>query len=117
MLNAVNHGFADGRHGTIRIEARRSAPLQVEIVFSDNGAGMSEEVQRRAFDPFFTTRRSQGGTGLGLHIVYNIVTRRLGGRIGLTSALGRGTTFRIALPVSAPGQSPQTSEIMTVTDH
>jgi signal transduction histidine kinase len=117
MLNAVNHGFADGRHGTIRIEARRSAPLQVEIVFSDNGAGMSEEVQRRAFDPFFTTRRSQGGTGLGLHIVYNIVTRRLGGRIGLTSAPGRGTTFRIALPVSAPGQSPQTSEIMTVTDH
>jgi signal transduction histidine kinase len=117
MLNAVNHGFADGRHGTIRIEARRSAPSQVEIVFSDNGAGMSEEVQRRAFDPFFTTRRSQGGTGLGLHIVYNIVTRRLGGRIGLTSALGRGTTFRIALPVSAPGQSPQTSEIMTVTDH
>jgi signal transduction histidine kinase len=117
MLNAVNHGFADGRHGTIRIEARRSAPSQVEIVFSDNGAGMSEEVQRRAFDPFFTTRRSQGGTGLGLHIVYNIVTRRLGGRIGLTSAPGRGTTFRIALPVSAPGQSPQTSEIMTVTDH
>lgn len=116
MLNAVNHGFADGRHGTIRIEARRSAATHVEVVFSDNGTGMSEEVQRRAFDPFFTTRRSQGGTGLGLHIVYNIVTRRLGGRIGLTSAPGRGTTFRIALPVSAPGHSPQASEIMTVTD-
>ncbi len=60
---------------------------------------MTEEVQRRAFDPFFTTRRSEGGTGLGLHIVYNLVTRRLGGRIMLSSAPWRGTTFRITLPL------------------
>ena len=63
---------------------------------------MDDEVQRRAFDPFFTTRRGDGGTGLGLHIVYNLVTRRLGGRIVLSSVPGSGTTFRISLPLVAP---------------
>jgi signal transduction histidine kinase len=54
------------------------------------------------FDPFFTTGRSSGNTGLGLHIVYNLVNGRLGGRISLDSAVGRGTTFVIELPTSAP---------------
>ena len=116
VLNAVNHGFADGRRGAIHLVARRLAEDSVEILFSDDGAGMSEEVQRRAFDPFFTTRRSQGGTGLGLHIVYNIVTRRLGGRITLTSSLGRGTSFRIVLPVVAPGKEATATEFLTVSD-
>jgi len=71
-------------------------------VFADDGAGMSEDIQRRAFEPFFTTRRNQGGTGLGLHIVYNIVTRRLGGRVRLESRPGRGTTFSMRLPLTAP---------------
>jgi signal transduction histidine kinase len=115
-LNAVTHGFGHNPSGTIRITARRSGAAHVEIVFSDDGTGMSEEVQRRAFDPFFTTRRSHGGTGLGLHIVYNIVTRRLGGRIALNSAPGRGTTFRIMLPLVAPRQEPVIADIMTVTD-
>jgi signal transduction histidine kinase len=64
--------------------------------------GMTDDVQRRAFDPFFTTRRGEGGTGLGLHIVYNLITRRLGGRIVLSSMPGVGTTFRINLPLVAP---------------
>src|SRR5690606_31104009 len=115
VLNAVGHGFAERRRGTIRIEARAEGPLQAQIVFSDDGAGMSEEVQRRAFEPFFTTRRSQGGTGLGLHIVYNIVTRRLGGRIVLSSAPNRGTTFRIMLPLIAPRQEGLDGQVMAVT--
>jgi signal transduction histidine kinase len=116
VLNAVGHGFAGRPRGTIRIEARAAGPLQAEIVFADDGAGMSEEVQRRAFEPFFTTRRSQGGTGLGLHIVYNIVTRRLGGRIALSSAPNRGTTFRITLPLVAPRQEGSAGQVMAVTD-
>jgi len=60
-------------------------------------APMSEEVRYRAFDPFFTTRRDRGGTGLGLHIIYNLVTQRLGGRLTMESAPGRGTTFRIII--------------------
>jgi signal transduction histidine kinase len=63
---------------------------------------MSDDIRRRAFDPFFTTRRDQGGTGLGLHIVYNIVTNRLGGRISLTSEEGKGTQVRLLLPRIAP---------------
>jgi signal transduction histidine kinase len=102
FLNAVNHAFPDGTNGTISIVARTSGADQVHIVFRDSGAGMSEEVQRKAFDPFFTTRRGDGGTGLGLHIVYNLITRRLGGRIVLSSMAGAGTTFRINLPRVAP---------------
>src|SRR5215207_637684 len=102
VLNAVTHGFSDGATGTITLTARMSGPDQVEILFRDDGRGMTEEVQRQAYDPFFTTRRGHGGTGLGLHIVYNLVTRRLGGRIVLSSAPGAGTTFRIALPLVAP---------------
>jgi signal transduction histidine kinase len=63
---------------------------------------MSADVRRKAFDPFFTTRRDQGGTGLGLHIVYNIVTSRLGGRLDLDSRAGEGTRIRITLPRVAP---------------
>jgi signal transduction histidine kinase len=106
VLNAVAHGFPDGRSGTIVARARQIDDFQVELTFADDGAGMTEDVQRRVFDPFFTTRRSQGGTGLGLHIVYNLVTRQLGGRIALSSAPDRGTTFRITLPLTAPGEVP-----------
>jgi signal transduction histidine kinase len=102
FLNAINHAFPAGETGTISIVARTSGPDQVHIVFRDSGAGMSEDVQRKAFEPFFTTRRGIGGTGLGLHIVYNLITQRLGGRIVLSSMAGAGTTFRINLPRVAP---------------
>ena len=107
FLNAVKHGFDGVPEGTIHIEARPVGVGQVEINFYDDGKGMTEEVQRRAFDPFFTTRRGEGGTGLGLHIVYNLVTRRLGGRIMLSSAPWRGTTFRVTLPLTAPRQEAE----------
>jgi signal transduction histidine kinase len=103
FLNAANHAFADGRTGAIMISARSRGSDDVEIIFADNGAGMTPDVQRQAFDPFFTTRRNEGGTGLGLHIVYNLVTQQLGGRMMLESRLGQGTTFRIIMPRIAKG--------------
>jgi signal transduction histidine kinase len=103
FLNAVNHAFAKGRSGTISISARPRGADDVEIIFADDGAGMTPEVQRQAFDPFFTTRRNEGGTGLGLHIVYNLVTQQLGGRMMLESRPGQGTTFRIIMPRIAKG--------------
>jgi signal transduction histidine kinase len=103
FLNAANHAFADGRSGTISISARPRGSDDVEIIFADNGSGMTPDVQRQAFDPFFTTRRNEGGTGLGLHIVYNLVTQQLGGRMMLDSRLGQGTTFRIIIPRVAKG--------------
>lgn len=103
FLNAANHAFPDGKPGAIAITAKPRGADDIEISFSDNGAGMSPDVQRQAFDPFFTTRRNEGGTGLGLHIVYNLVTQQLGGRMMLESRLGQGTTFRIIMPRAATG--------------
>ncbi len=102
FLNAVAHAFPEGKPGAVDIQVRESGKDNVEIIFSDNGCGMSLDVRRRAFDPFFTTRRDQGGTGLGLHIVYSIVTNRLGGRLDLDSEPGGGTRIQIILPRVAP---------------
>ncbi|WP_245429063.1 ATP-binding protein [Rhodoplanes elegans] len=98
FLNSVAHGFPDGRTGTIEVRARQLGPGHVEIVVADDGVGMTDDVRRRAFDPFFTTRRGRGGTGLGLHIIHSLVTQSLGGRLTLDTALGHGTTFRMVLP-------------------
>ncbi|KPF93127.1 histidine kinase [Rhodopseudomonas sp. AAP120] len=102
FLNSVAHAFPDGRPGTVEIVVRAAGPNAVEILYSDDGCGMSLDVRRRAFDPFFTTRRDQGGTGLGLHIVYSIVTNRLGGRLELVSEPGNGTRIQMILPRAAP---------------
>jgi len=83
-----------------RLSIRVSEPRQdtVRIVFSDDGKGIPPENISRVFDPFFTTGRSSGSTGLGLHIVYNLVTSRLQGHINLYSKVGRGTRFTIDIP-------------------
>ena len=107
FLNSVIHAFPNGRIGTITVEARQVRD-DIDIFVSDDGIGMSEEVQRRALDPFFTTRRNEGGTGLGLHIIFNLVTQQLGGRLTFESRLGWGTRFRITIPCVAPGESPPT---------
>jgi signal transduction histidine kinase len=102
FLNSVAHAFPDGSGGIVDIRVRASGNDNVEVVFSDDGCGMNLDVKRQAFDPFFTTRRDQGGTGLGLHIVHNIVTNCLGGRLKLDSEPGEGTKIRIILPRLAP---------------
>jgi len=102
FLNSVAHAFPGGAAGEVCIRAKASGDDHVEVVYSDNGCGMSPEIRRRAFDPFFTTRRDDGGTGLGLHIVYSIVTGRLGGQIQLDSEPGKGTRIQMVLPRTAP---------------
>jgi PAS domain S-box-containing protein len=101
FLNAVAHAFPGGKEGTIDVKVRASGSDHVEILFLDDGCGMSLDVRHKAFDPFFTTRRDRG-TGLGLHIVYSIVTECLGGRLILDSAPGEGTKIQIVLPRLAP---------------
>jgi signal transduction histidine kinase len=102
VLNSAIHAFPVGARGSVHIVARASGKDNVEVQFSDDGCGMSPEVKRQVFDPFFTTRRDQGSTGLGLHIVHNIVTNRLGGRISLETRPGAGTKIRIVVPREAP---------------
>jgi PAS domain S-box-containing protein len=102
FLNSMTHGFPDGRGGTIGVEVQVSGDEEVEICFSDDGCGMSADVRHKAFDPFFTTRRDQGCTGLGLHIVHTIVTNCLGGQVSLDSEPDEGTKIKIILPRVAP---------------
>ena len=72
------------------------------ITVSDNGHGIASENQSKIFDPFFTTRLGQGGSGLGLNIVYNLVTGLLGGDIQVTSEPEQGSCFTLTLPLNAP---------------
>jgi signal transduction histidine kinase len=109
FLNAVVHAYPDGRGGTLSLGARPVGANEVEITVADDGVGMAEAVRVRAFDPFFTTRRDRGGTGLGLHIIYNLVTQSLGGRLVMESAPGRGTTFRITIPRHARANAAATT--------
>src|SRR4051812_25349712 len=102
VINSAVHAFPDDAQGAVHIAATASGKHNVEVLFSDDGCGMSPEVRRQVFDPFFTTRRDQGSTGLGLHIVHNIVTNRLGGRINLETRPGAGTKIRIVVPREAP---------------
>jgi signal transduction histidine kinase len=105
FLNSVAHAFPEGRKGIIDIRVRASGEDNVEVVCSDDGCGMSPDVRRQAFDPFFTTRRDHGNTGLGLHIVHNIVRNCLGGQLELDSEPGEGTRVSIVLPRVAPPPS------------
>lgn len=105
ISNAVMHAF-DGREGGI-ITISAAAGAGEEIVFSvaDNGRGIPQALQKKVFEPFFTTKLGQGGTGLGLHIVFNAVTHVLGGQISLRSQPGQGSVFELRLPRVAPAAS------------
>lgn len=97
--NALIHGFDQRKSGTIKISARRTDDEHVEISVEDDGNGIPQENLKRIYDPFFTTKLGAGGSGLGLHITYNIVTGLLRGRIKAVSEVGSGTTFTMALPL------------------
>jgi len=100
--NTMLHAFKDREIGHITITCCQRDNL-VEIVFADDGIGISKENLERIFDPFFTTSRHQGGTGLGLHIVYNLVTQKLRGNISVNSTEGLGTRFTLLLPLKVSG--------------
>jgi ligand-binding sensor domain-containing protein/two-component sensor histidine kinase len=107
--NSLIHGFAPGSRGNMRIEAR-DLGSNVELRYSDDGVGMPASVAEQAFEPFFTTRRGNGSSGLGLSIVYNLVTRKLGGRIRLETRPGAGTAFVLEFPRQWAGREPSPRE-------
>lgn len=102
--NALLHGFEGREQGMIRIEAEATAGEKIKLVVRDNGRGISADRQKRVFEPFFTTRLGHGGSGLGLHIVFNMVTGVLGGVLSLNSQEGVGTEITLLLPRKAPQQ-------------
>jgi PAS domain S-box-containing protein len=100
--NARVHAFADDAPGTIRVDAQALPDGNVRISVGDSGKGIAADALARIFDPFFTTRLGQGGSGLGLAIVYRLVTKKLGGRIRISSEPEQGAIFIIELPTTAP---------------
>lgn len=100
--NAVLHGFDGRTEGRIEIAAEAGEPGWVTLRLSDDGCGIPLADQGRIFDPFFTTKLGQGGSGLGLHIVYNIATKVLGGKMVVSSTPGVGSIFTLSLPLIAP---------------
>ncbi len=101
-VNSMTHAFSGGETGNINVSLRAVDHGHVELLFADDGCGMAPDVERRAFDPFFTTRRHDGASGLGLHIVHSIVVDRLGGQLRLESKPGAGTRLQLILPRMAP---------------
>ena len=115
ISNALAHAFPSGQAGLIELSARlrrdeTSAAEEIVLEYQDNGAGVEPAVLKRIFDPFFTTNRNQGGSGLGLHIVYNRVTQLLGGTITVENRNGLHFVIRWPVPKREPrppeGMSP-----------
>lgn len=97
VMNSLNHAYAIEEEGslTIRVEDHQD---YIILAYTDDGKGMTQEVLDQIFDPFFTTSRGKGGTGLGMNIVYNLVTQSLTGTIDGSSTLGQGSLFTITIP-------------------
>lgn len=99
IMNSLIHGFEGRDEGEIVIKIGRDNE-NLNIVYKDNGRGMGPESLKKIFDPFYTTRRGKGGTGLGMHIVYNLVRQKLDGQIKCNSINGEGFTLTILIPLS-----------------
>ena len=98
IMNSIIHGFAEMENGNIEIIAFKENNI-FNLQYSDNGCGISSENISKIFTPFFTTKKNVGGSGLGLNIVYNLVTKKLNGSISVASIVGQGTTFVIKIPI------------------
>lgn len=107
VMNSLAHAFEDGTTGEIGIVVRRTGS-GAQVDYRDNGRGVTPEVLGRIFDPFFTTKRGSGGSGLGMHIVYNLATRKLGGTVACESEPGQGICVRLTIPLNQDnGQEKQ----------
>ena len=107
LMNALTHAFAPEQAGNVVIAVAEEGQ-HICLTFSDDGKGIAPELHARVFEPFFTTRRANGGSGLGLHIVHSIVTQSLKGTLAFDSQVGEGTIFTLHLPRSLSDVPPLT---------
>jgi len=101
LMNSLIHGFKNKPEGQITITAHKSEEVKNELMicYFDNGKGVPANIIKKIFEPFFTTNRQDGGSGLGLNIVYNLVTHKLKGTIQCDSVEGEGISFTILIPM------------------
>jgi signal transduction histidine kinase len=97
LLNSLAHGFEENQVGLISISAQISEN-NLMLLYEDNGKGVPKENLRKIFEPFFSTKRGSGGSGLGMHIVYNIITQKFNGKIDINSDANQGVKFEILIP-------------------
>lgn len=97
IMNSLLHGFKDMQKGKMEIEITRE-DKGIKLVYRDNGCGMDHNKKEKVFDPFYTTMRGKGGTGLGMSILYNLVTQTLRGQVSMDSTPGQGVCFTMTLP-------------------
>ncbi|MBP7334974.1 MAG: HAMP domain-containing histidine kinase [Niveispirillum sp.] len=118
VINSIVHAYPDGRRGgTLRLAARRLDGDMVELAYSDDGKGIPRDLWPRIFEPFFTTKRGMGGSGLGLHLLYNIVTVRMGGTVRVGAAPQGGALFTLTFPRISPGKQAEPPETSLSIDH
>ena len=103
VVNSLVHGFEEGQPGTIRISGKLDGD-HVVFDYSDDGIGMDASTLTQLFDPFFTTKRGSGGSGLGAHILYNLVTGPLGGTVKVVSSPGMGLHYHMRFPRDQRGK-------------
>lgn len=104
ITNSLLHAFPGENRGDMEIEVTDGG-ADITMRYRDNGVGIEPANLGRVFDPFFTTRRGSGGSGLGLHVVYNLVTQRLGGTVQVRSEPGRGAEFIVHFPARHPTEA------------
>lgn len=102
IINSLRHAYQPDQAGRLSIRVTLLADDNVRLIYSDDGQGIPSELQSKIFDPFFTTQRGNGGSGLGLHIVYNVVHQTLKGRLQMHSAHAQGTMFTLHFPRVCP---------------
>jgi signal transduction histidine kinase len=107
IMNSLIHAFEQTDHGIIKIKVKVEQS-RCFIHYSDDGGGVPEHIKKRIFDPFVTTKRGEGGSGLGMHLVYNLVTQALNGKITLESSLGHGVDIMFDFPVVIKASAEQT---------
>jgi signal transduction histidine kinase len=98
IMNSLEHAFKNKENGKINISARRQDKFLI-LKYEDDGCGINEEQKAHLFTPFFTTNKEMGGSGLGLSIVYNLVTQKLNGKIEVFSVENNGISFTITIPL------------------
>ncbi|WP_177208937.1 ATP-binding protein [Tindallia magadiensis] len=98
VMNSIIHGLSDQHRGLITIKAAMKHGT-LQIVYGDNGSGLTEEVKKNIFEPFFTTKRGKGSSGLGMSIVHNLVTQKLKGSIRCSGQVNQGVLFHIEAPI------------------
>lgn len=99
IMNSLAHAYEPGNIGSITIAAKKTSDKNI-LIYEDDGKGMDDTTKSKIFDPFFTTQLGRGGTGLGLYLVYNVVTLQLFGTVKCVTQLGKGTTFIIEIPTT-----------------